>query len=63
MTIKFWVAQLTTDGVATLVMNFQYDDLEGNSYNTDGLTVTFPGRKYNYDADAEAARKLCDETI
>ena len=39
---KVLVAQLTTDGVATLVMNFQYDDLEGNSYNTDGLTVTFP---------------------
>ena len=34
--------QLTTDGVVTVVMNFQYDDEAGNSYNTDGLTITFP---------------------
>ena len=36
------VAQLTTDGVVSLTMNFQYDDLEGNSNNTDGLTHLIP---------------------
>ena len=64
---KVLVAQLTTDGVATLVMNFQYDDLEGNSYNTDGLTVTFPevpsgctdATACNYDAEAEVNDGSC----
>ena len=49
---KVLVAQLTTDGVATLVMNFQYDDLEGNSYNTDGLT----GRSLKCPLDARMRR-------
>ena len=64
---KVLVAQLTTDGVATLVLNFQYDDLEGNSYNTDGLTVTFPevpsgctdATACNYDAEAEVNDGSC----
>ena len=61
------VAQLTTDGVVDLVMNFQYDDLQGNSYNTEGLTATFPAEgagctddaACNYDADATANDGSC----
>ncbi|MDA1336238.1 MAG: hypothetical protein O2818_05050 [Bacteroidetes bacterium] len=61
------VAQLTTDGVVTLVMNFQYDDAEANSYNTEGLTATFPqvpagcmdATACNYDAAAEVSDGSC----
>lgn len=61
------VAQLTTDGVVTMTMNFQYDDLEGNSNNTDGLTISFPevasgctdAEACNYDAEAEANDGSC----
>ena len=61
------VAQLTTDGVVSLTMNFQYDDLEGNSNNTDGVTLSFPEvaagcteeEACNYDADAEANDGSC----
>ena len=64
---KVLVAQLTTDGVVTVVMNFQYDDEAGNSYNTDGLTITFPevamgctdDAACNYDAMAEANDGSC----
>jgi hypothetical protein len=40
--MRVLVAQLTTDGVLNLVMNFQYDDLADNTYNTEGLAITFP---------------------
>lgn len=61
------VAQLTTDGVISLVMNFQYDDEQGNSYNTNGLTLTFPEvqtgctdqEACNYDPGAEANDGSC----
>ncbi len=61
------VAQLTTDGVVSMTMNFQYDDLEGNSNNTDGLTISFPevaagctdAEACNYDAEAEANDGSC----
>jgi hypothetical protein len=61
------VAQLTTDGVTTLTMNFQYDDLEGNSNNTEGLTITFPEvpsgctdeGACNYDSEAEVNDGSC----
>ena len=61
------VAQLTTDGVISLVMNFQYDDEQGNSYNTEGLTLTYPevatgctdSSACNYDAAAEANDGSC----
>ena len=64
---KVLVAQLTTDGVTTMVMNFQYDDEAGNSYNTDGLTLTFPevpsgctdSTACNYDAEAEVNDGSC----
>ena len=64
---KVLVAQLTTDGVVTLVMNFQYDDVAGNSYTTEGLTVTFPevamgctdSTACNYDSAAEANDGSC----
>ena len=61
------VAQLTTDGVMTLVMNFQYDDEANNTYNTDGLSITFPELEggctdavaCNYDAAAEVNDGTC----
>ena len=61
------VAQLTTDGITTLTMNFQYDDLEGNSNNTEGLTITFPEvpsgctdeGACNYDSEAEVNDGSC----
>lgn len=40
--LRVLVAQLTTDGILNLVMNFQYDDAAGNTYNTEGLEITFP---------------------
>ena len=61
------IAQLTTEGVVTLTMNVQYDDLEGNSNNTDGLTITFPevpsgctdNSACNYDSEAEVNDGSC----
>ena len=61
------VAQLTTDGVVSVTMNFQFDDLEGNSNNTNGLSITFPevatgctnDSACNYDAEAEANDGSC----
>lgn len=61
------VAQLTTDGVVSMTMNFQYDDLEGNSNNTEGVMISFPEvaagctdeAACNYDAEAEANDGSC----
>lgn len=61
------VAQLTTDGVITLVMNFQYNDLAGETYNTEGLTLTYPevgtgctdDQACNFDPDAVANDGSC----
>ena len=64
---KVLVAQLTTDGICTVTLNFQYDDEAGNTYQTDGLTATFPEVAMgctdegacNFDPEAEANDGSC----
>ena len=61
------VAQLTTDGIVTVVLNAQYDDATGNTSTAIGLTATFPqlaagctdATACNYDGDAEADDGSC----
>ena len=61
------VAQLTSDGIITVVLNAQYDDANGNTSAAIGLTATFPelvvgctdATACNYDADAEADDGSC----
>jgi hypothetical protein len=61
------VAQLTTDGIITVVLNAQYDDASGNTSTAIGLTATFPelaagctdATACNYDGDAEADDGSC----
>ncbi|MAI22913.1 MAG: hypothetical protein CL828_02555, partial [Crocinitomicaceae bacterium] len=61
------VAQLTTDGIVTVVLNAQYDDASGNTSSVIGLTATFPelaagctdSAACNYDSSAEADDGSC----
>ena len=65
--MRVLVAQLTTDGILHLVMNFQYDDMDGNTNNTDGLEITYPQLQggctdmtaCNYDVTAEINDGSC----
>ena len=65
--MRVLVAQLTTDGILHLVMNFQYDDANSETYNTDGLEITFPELQggctdmnaCNYDDTAEINDGSC----
>ena len=36
------IGQFTTDGVVNLTMNFQWDDVETNTFNSEGISIVFP---------------------
>jgi len=36
------IAQITTDGVVNMTMNFQWDDVNSNTSNAEGISVSFP---------------------
>ncbi len=36
------IAQITTDGVVNMTMNFQWDDVNSNTSNSEGISISFP---------------------
>lgn len=62
------LAQLTTTGFVELVINYQWDDPTGETYQTEGLTSSFPNvvlgcmdaSACNYDATAEQEDGSCE---
>ncbi|PCJ82278.1 MAG: hypothetical protein COA49_01920 [Bacteroidetes bacterium] len=36
------IAQITTDGVVNMTMNFQWDDVNSNTSNAEGISISFP---------------------
>ena len=65
--LKVLIAQLTTTGVVNITINYQYDDVNGNTSNSEGLTATFPvieqgcldSGACNYDATADVDDGSC----
>ena len=65
--LKVLIAQLTTTGVVNVTINYQYDDVGGNTFNAEGLTATFPvieegctnATACNYDATADVDDGSC----
>lgn len=64
---KVLIAQLTTTGVMTLVWNIQYRDANGNTFNDEGLEMTWPQLEggcmdvgaCNYSSTAEVDDNSC----
>ena len=68
---KVLVAQLTSTGVVSVVLNVQYDDVTGETFAVNGLTSTFPevasgctdATACNYDTEAVADDGSCYFTL
>ena len=41
--LKVLIGQFTTDGEVSLCLNFQWDDVNANTFNDEGYCITFPG--------------------
>ena len=68
--LKVLIGQFTTDGEVSLCLNFQWDDVNANTFNDEGYCITFPGSASvpgctdpganNYDSDATEDDGSCE---
>ena len=67
---KVLIGQFTTDGEVSLCLNFQWDDVNANTFNDEGYCITFQGSASvpgctdpdanNYDSDATEDDGSCE---